>query len=149
LDSKIQIKPTRELQRINKSEVGLEISYINHIDEQWELTKVDSVILCTGYEYHLPNHLYPLAEQLDCDSDCGMALDAQYRVRWSGARNNSIYGLNMGLLSHGIVDPQMSLNAVRAATIVNDLSGRAIYQLSSDGYLRWRSQKSQEKTAAA
>ena len=149
LDSRVEIKPARELRSINKSDMGMELNYINHTDEQWESSQADCIVLCTGYEYHLPDYLNPLADQLDCSCEHGMALDRQYRVCWSGNGKNNIYGLNVGLLSHGIVDPQMSLNAVRAANIVNDLSGEPIYQLNSEGYLRWRSEQGHKETAAA
>ncbi len=149
LNSEIQIKPSRELTNVSKIASGFEVAYVNKIDEQWESTQVDVVLLCTGYQYHVPTYLYPLAEKFDCDASYGMALDPQYRVRWEGNPNNRIYALNMGLMSHGIVDPQMSLNAVRAATIVNDLSSEAVYQLSSDGYLQWQSLTSESQTFAA
>lgn len=134
----ISIRPKRELRSLSSQRGRLQVICLNQFDYQWETEQVDAVVLCTGYRYALAECLHPLAERLQCDSQFGMPLSREYRVAWDGPSGNRIYALNAGLLSHGIVEPQMSLNAVRAATIVNDVCNAPVYNLNSESYMQWR-----------
>jgi lysine N6-hydroxylase len=50
-----------------------------------------------------------------------------------------IYAQNMGVYTHGIADPNLSLTAWRSAQIVNSLTGREVYRTKgSQSTIQWR-----------
>ncbi|WP_321340871.1 SidA/IucD/PvdA family monooxygenase [Breoghania sp.] len=95
-----------------------------------ETFPADVVILAMGARACLPDCMAPLKPLIRCDRPGVPALHEDYRMDFDGPSTNRIYGLNLGLASHGIADPQMSLMAWRAATIVNSLQGHDVFDLS-------------------
>jgi lysine N6-hydroxylase len=145
----VSILTGTEVTGLKQAAKSLSVHTNSLLDSGQSSVPADLVILCTGYQYQLPACFAPLAERLNSDAHYGLDMDKRYRTRWDGPEENRIYGMNAGLLSHGIADPQMSINAVRAATITNDLSGVEIYPLRGQSYLQWSHSVSQKSTAAA
>lgn len=133
----VSLRPNREIKSMSMKGAEYLLTIFNSLSQQWEYEPADIVICCTGYRYGLPDCLAPIAERLHCDAHYGLALNSKYRVQWDGPEEHGIYAVNAGILSHGIVDPQMSLNAWRAATIVNDILKQDFYCLSHHSYLNW------------
>ncbi len=103
----------------------------NHLDGSTESYVADVVILCTGFENRLPDYLAPIAHRLQCgDGGQPLALERNFRVRWDGPDTLRLYAVNAGRFSHGIAEPQMSLMCWRSASIINDLLGREVFDLS-------------------
>jgi lysine N6-hydroxylase len=87
----------------------------------------DAVVLCTGRRPAIPSCLDGIRPLLRVD-DCGrLQVTSSYRIQWDGPKHLVIYAQNMGRISHGIADPQLSSVAWRNSCIVNDLLGRERY----------------------
>ena len=131
------LMPGRELLGMEKTgnSYGLRVAY-DQLGEA-EYLQADVVIFCTGFKSVVPACLEPLAEDLKWEADGVLSMQDNYRVRWSGGDHNSIYAVNASRHHHGIVDPQTSLMAWRAATIVNDLLGHQYYQLEQPTMVNW------------
>ena len=78
----------------------------------------------------MPDFLSDLKPLLDMTESGQPQLDPHYRVAWDGPDGIGIYGLNLGMASHGIVDPQMSMMAWRSAVILNAVLGEPHFDLS-------------------
>lgn len=85
------------------------------------------VVLATGREpAGLP--LAPgLAALMESDESGRPLLEADYSVRWKNAERNRLYLQNRSRIGHGIADPNLSLLAVRSATILNSVLERTAY----------------------
>ncbi len=59
-------------------------------------------------------------------------LEADYSVRWKYAEHNRLYVQNRSRTGHGIADPNLSLLAVRAATILNSALEREVYVIRDE-----------------
>ncbi|MCW7945875.1 hypothetical protein AAW14_28700 [Streptomyces hygroscopicus] len=90
------------------------------------------VVLATGRE---PADL-PLAPELlaltELDESGHPLLEADYSVRWKNAEHNRLYVQNRSRVGHGIADPNLSLLAVRAATILNSVLERNVYVIRDE-----------------
>ncbi|WP_281646443.1 SidA/IucD/PvdA family monooxygenase [Parendozoicomonas sp. Alg238-R29] len=112
--------PDRTLCGMNKSGNGYQLEISNNFQQGSEHIEADCVILCTGFEYKLPEYLEPLLPSIDL-SEGNLQLGSNFQVQWDSPANRNIYAVNAGLHSHGIAEPQLSLNAWRAAKIINNL----------------------------
>lgn len=84
-----------------------------------------------------------------------MTTNYQYRIApdftldWRGPRENCLFAVNMGMHSHGIAEPQLSLMAWRSARILNRALGREQFDLApTPALIQWRSQQTGATTRA-
>jgi lysine N6-hydroxylase len=73
-----------------------------------------------------------LTEMIDFDESGGAILDSDYSVRWKYADRNRIFMANRGRYVHGLVDANLSLLPVRAATIINSLASREVFAIRDE-----------------
>ena len=126
------LMPGREVVDMRHEAGGARLTLRNDFSGAVESVPADVVILATGYEWYLPDCLDPLTDRIDVDGDGRLRLDARYRVSWSGPGENRIYAQNAARHSHGVADAQLSLLAWRSAVIVNDIMGRAVYDVGGE-----------------
>lgn len=107
-----------------------------------EKLQADVVIFCTGFRTVIPPSLEPLMESICWEDDGVFSMQDNYQVNWEYAERNRIYAVNASRHHHGIVDPQTSLMAWRAANIVNDLLGYDLYKLDQGSFVQWGSRSS-------
>lgn len=101
----------------------------------------DILVLATGFAWRLPACLEPLAGRFEHEGQMPR-LNRSYRVAWDGPKNLAVYLQNGGLHSHGIADPQLSLMAWRAATIINDVAAAPVYPVQPAApMLDWRARQ--------
>lgn len=129
LDYPVHFLPGRELAELG-SRPGFHLTAHNRLDGAREHYDADYVIFCTGFEYRLPHYLEPVAHRLHGDGGHPLMLDRNFRVLWDGPERLRLYAVNAGRHTHGIAEPQMSLMCWRSATIINDLLGRKVFDLS-------------------
>jgi len=135
-----RILPHREVRSMSRSDGAFRLEMRNGFDHLTESVGADVVILATGYNYHLPSYLAPIANMLARDSKGHLKLRENYVASWSGPDDNRIYIQNAGRYSHGIADPQLSLAAWRASVIINSLLGREVYRTEfARPPLQWQS----------
>ncbi len=123
----LKILPQREVFAMNEYDGGWRLQACNQFDGATEVLDADTVILATGYETVLPLCLEPLRDRLKLDDEGRFVLARDFSVEWVGEPLAPIYVQNGGRYSHGISDPQLSLAAWRAATIVNGILGEQRY----------------------
>lgn len=82
----------------------------------------DIIILCTGYKQHFPKEIFNegLLEKIGLNEDDLPIINKEYQLQYSGVGN--IYVVNGAKHTHGVVDPNLSLSAIRAQSIINSLS---------------------------
>jgi len=99
---------------------------MTHLDtDQAETVAVDRIILATGYRQNpLPAVLESIADGVEF-SDGNPVVNLDFSVRYEGP--GKIFVVNAAKASHGVVEPNLSLNAWRAATIINSVLGREHY----------------------
>lgn len=114
-----------DLESIN-NEINLTINNLDNI-KTW---KTDVVILATGYQQKFCSNIINdsiLSKINFIDKDTPNIFE-NYNIDYSGKGN--IYVVNGAKHTHGVVDPNLSLNAVRSAKIINNILSEAIYSES-------------------
>lgn len=131
---RVELLPARELVEVARSG-HYRLAAINTHDGEREFFDTDVLVLCTGFESGLPDCLAPLAERIELETSGDPALNEAFAAAWDGPRDNRLYLLNAGRHSHGIAEPQLSLMAWRSARVLNDLLGRACFNVEAGGGL--------------
>ena len=129
-EESVQLLPGREVFDISSGPDGYVIASRSSLSGEVEAFSADVIILATGFQARMPEFLSDLKPLLDLTESGQPQLDPHYRVAWDGPDGIGIYGLNLGMASHGIVDPQMSMMAWRSAVILNAILGEPHFDLS-------------------
>ncbi|QPH55601.1 lysine N(6)-hydroxylase/L-ornithine N(5)-oxygenase family protein [Pontivivens ytuae] len=122
----VSLRPARTVTAIDKRFGSFQV-VADGPDDQQEACEADIVVLATGFRPAVPECLGSLRDRLSIEPTGALSLGPAYRVAWDGPMETPIYALNHGRHSHGIVDPQLSLTAWRSAVILEDLTGRPIF----------------------
>jgi lysine N6-hydroxylase len=97
--------------------------------------RTDAVVAATGYtETPLDDLLGPLGAGLARDASGRLVVERDYRLRLSSSDSGitgSIYVQNAERHTHGAGAPDLGLAAWRAASIINSVCGRTVYDLPS------------------
>lgn len=134
----VRLLPHRTVTAMRKQPLGFDLAVDNNLTGLEESYAGTVIILATGFETKLPQCLAPIMDKLDLSDDGLLQLDQNFKVRWQGNSENSIYAVNAGLGSHGIADPQLSLAAWRSAKIINDLAQETCFDISeSSNVMEW------------
>ncbi|MFK4259368.1 lysine N(6)-hydroxylase/L-ornithine N(5)-oxygenase family protein [Agrobacterium tumefaciens] len=108
--------------------------------EGWQQT-ADVIILATGYRTEIPPFLEPIASRLQYTQTAGyqeVTLRRDFSAYFDGPDNCHLYVQNGARSQHGIADPNLSLLAWRAATVVNSILGRSAYDCGpATSAIRW------------
>ncbi|MFN3455578.1 MAG: lysine N(6)-hydroxylase/L-ornithine N(5)-oxygenase family protein [Pseudobdellovibrio sp.] len=126
--TKFKILAYRKMFDLHKTGRGYELDLKNSYYDKVEKLKADVVILCTGFQSTIPKSLEPLYPKIQFDHEGRFTFQRSYAINWDGPSENKIYALNFSRHNHGIIDPQTSLMAWRSATVINDITGRAVYE---------------------
>ena len=134
----VRLLPHRTVTGMHKQLSGFDLAVDNNLTGLAESYTGTVIILATGFETKLPQCLAPIMDKLELSDDGLLQLDQNFKVRWQGNAENSIYAVNAGLGSHGIADPQLSLAAWRSAKIINDLAQETCFDISeSSNVMEW------------
>ncbi len=109
--------PNSEFNNLSKNEKQYRLEIRNLNSEKTEELLADIVILATGYYQSFPNHIFSeeIINSIEFDNANRPLLKENYALQFNGKGN--IFYLNGARHSHGVVDPNLSLNAVRADII--------------------------------
>lgn len=121
--------PYSELVNLSATPFGWRLNIYNDLLGEHETLDVDSVILCTGFEYKIPDCLEPLMPRLHWDKQ-GFQVNADFSICWDGPPSCKIFVQNAARHARGIADPNLSLMAWRSAVIINTLVGRPVYDVT-------------------
>ncbi|MCU1682413.1 MAG: Lysine/ornithine N-monooxygenase [Amycolatopsis sp.] len=94
------------------------------------VVRTDAVVAATGYAETPVEHLLgELGEKAERDTRGRFAVDAEYRLRLPDGITGSIFVQNAERHRNGVGAPDLGLGAWRAASILNTVCGRAVYDL--------------------
>lgn len=134
----VRLLPHRTVNAMGNVADGFNLIADNTLTGKAEHYSATVVILATGFESKIPDCIKALTPMLELSEDGLLQLDPNFRVKWSGAKDNHIYAVNAGLDSHGIADPQLSLMAWRSAKIINDLLPEPAFDLfENEHVIQW------------
>lgn len=120
-----RVMHSRLVQSIHASHGGYALDMIHLDTDQAETVSVDCIVLATGYRQNpLPAILENLVNDIEL-SDGNPVVNLDFSVRYNGP--GRIFVVNAAKGSHGVAEPNLSLNAWRAATIINAVLGREHY----------------------
>lgn len=125
-EKKIEILNNNQLCSVVDCTKDSEHKFIVHcqsiLDRSPTVVESDMIILATGYVQQFPSSLFSqqILENIEFD-ELNPKLDFNYKAMYSG--QGSIFVLNGAKHTHGIVDPNLSLNAIRAYRVVDSILG--------------------------
>ena len=123
------IMSSTELLDLHLSDKGVSLQIGHEDSNRVHNVEVDAVILCTGYEYRVPEFLALLINRFDFhDSKPRLQRDFSVHLK-SGDSDRKLYLQNAGRHTRGVADPNLSLTSWRSATILNSIFGREIFDL--------------------
>lgn len=123
-EPRVAVLPQREAVALSAHGGSFGLLTRSHLDDSLARFEVDAVVLATGQRQALPACLEPLAAELGVDPQLLPEVDAQFRLCWPLPCGVRMYAQNLGRVSHGIAEPQLSLMAWRSAVIANDVLGK-------------------------
>ncbi|AWK13682.1 lysine N(6)-hydroxylase/L-ornithine N(5)-oxygenase family protein [Candidatus Fukatsuia symbiotica] len=142
-----RLLPSRTLAALHTQGNGYQLVTHHHLDHGKETFDTDIVIFATGYQQDRPAFLEPLASRLFITSDGNYHVAPDFTLGWNGPRDNCLFAVNVGMHSHGIAEPQLSMMAWRSARILNRALGRDQFDLTSTPtVIQWRSQQQDAPT---
>ncbi|WP_054709924.1 SidA/IucD/PvdA family monooxygenase [Bacillus sp. JCM 19041] len=103
--------------------------------EQWQekksfVHKTEKVILATGYKPQVPGWLQSMNDELVMESEKEFAVTRNAELVFKEKRNNRIFTLTNLEHSLGTSATNLGLSVERNARIVNELTGKEVYQTS-------------------
>lgn len=106
----------------------------DRMEDQRETVVADMVILCTGFEYRMPEYLEPLSDRIHWKED-GYCVGSDFSIEWDGPPDQKIYVQNAARKQRGIADPNLSLMAWRGAMIINSMLQTNVYDVEQSDSL--------------
>lgn len=129
--------PAREVIELERGPEGYVLTMRQRHTEAYELEVADYVICCTGFSRAFPRVLEPLRDRIHLEQDEFVVAD-DYALAWDGPADARIYVQNAARAARGVADPNLSLNAWRAARIINSLHGKTVYDVEgSSSMVDW------------
>lgn len=126
----VVLTPGVEILDARNTADGVELD-VRHAQQGTLVTvRTDAVVAATGYAETPVQHLLgDLGEKLERDALGRFAVDADYRLRLPADITGSIFVQNAERHRNGVGAPDLGLGAWRAASILNAVCGRAVYDL--------------------
>nr|WP_240472773.1 hypothetical protein [Salinivibrio socompensis] len=133
-----RLLPGQTLTGMQSHQAGYHLATTATLTSETTTLDAEVVIVCTGFSRALPQCLDTLRGHLALDDKGRPNVNAHYRVEMREGCSQALYMVNVGTHCHGIIEPQLSLAAWRAATIINAISGTPIYDIAHHhGLLDW------------
>lgn len=134
---KTSLCPGLELVAVKHDGLGITLTAESVHDRTAKKLRADRVILCTGYETRMPQFLDDIRDDMAFENG-KLSIDRTYRVQWRLRRSQQLFISNAAMHTHGVPDPNLSLMAYRAATILNaTTNNEPIYDLDAEGLVDW------------
>lgn len=128
-----ELLPARDMLSLSKMGDEYKITARNYVRGEVEDYFGDVVVLATGFRNDLPQCIEPLLPRLSLDERNRPVMQKNFQMAWDGPSHSRVYAVNFSRHSHGIAEPQTSLMAWRAATILNDLLGQEYFDAKDSG----------------
>lgn len=123
----------REMLKLENLGNEFKVTTENYVRKEVEEHFGDVVVLATGFKKEIPDCVEPILPLLRFDEKRRPIMQKNFQIEWEGPQHSKVYAVNFSRHSHGIAEPQTSLMAWRAATILNDLLGRDHFECKDSG----------------
>ncbi|RKR43238.1 SidA/IucD/PvdA family monooxygenase [Paraburkholderia sp. BL17N1] len=120
----IELLPYREAQNIERATGGWSLWTVRLHDGAPEVYWADVVIWATGFRPADMPFLETLAQRME-RSGQEIKVDRYFCAQWDGPANRHVFLLNGARSQRGLADPNLSLNAWRAQTVINRMLNKA------------------------
>lgn len=135
-----RLYPSRSVTGIQSAAEGHILHLKHHLDHQREDMPSDITIFATGYRPATADFMTPLAAKLHRDNQNRLQINIDFTLQWQHEAENKIFAVNAGMHNLGIAEPQLSLMAWRAATVINTAYDKPVFDLaSSPAIMQWLS----------
>ena len=121
----------------------------------------DFVVTATGYRHRAASFLEPIDARLLRDGAGRWAIRRDHSIETDSMVTGKIFVANGDLHSHGVAAPDLGIGAYRAATMLNSICGRVVFELpkqtafsdfaipcTSDGTERPRARPSRDRSVS-
>ena len=102
-------------------DLDIKVAIENIYSKNQKIISADMIILATGYKQYFPKEIFSdeILSKIKKDNNYNVCISEDYSLKYEG--KGKIFYLNGGKHTHGVVDPNLSLNASRARKIVLSL----------------------------
>lgn len=100
--------------------------------EQEEQYQARYVVIATGRENAPVPFDDELRQRVEVNEDGELIVENDFSVRWKGMNGHKMYALNRARLVQGLTDANLTLLPVRAATVLNSMFGRQLFDLKDE-----------------
>lgn len=107
----------------------VKIAFAQREQQQTFTANYDCVIAGTGYRHALPSCLNTVLHAIDHDDFAQPKIDRNYALVYKNQAGNrgKVFVQNQEIHTHGVGTPDLGLGAYRAGCIVNQLTGKKVY----------------------
>jgi lysine N6-hydroxylase len=100
--------------------------------EQEEQYQARYVVVATGRENTPVPFDDELRQRVEFTEDGELIIENDFSVRWKGMNGHSMYALNRARMVQGLTDANLTLLPVRAATVLNSMFRRQLFDLKDE-----------------
>jgi lysine N6-hydroxylase len=100
--------------------------------EQEERFQARHVVIATGRENAPVPFDDELRQRVEFNEDGELIVENDFSVRWKGMNGHGMYALNRARLVQGLTDANLTLLPVRAATVLNSMFRRQLFDLKDE-----------------
>jgi lysine N6-hydroxylase len=125
------IQTGQDLIAIDKTEQGLNLQFKCWYKDEVVSITVDKVVLATGFRASVAHTLRHVLDIEDPDIEA-LHVGDNFQLQWLHQDKNNIFVQNGSRKSIGLVDPNLSVAAWRAAMIANEVLGFERYSPDPD-----------------
>jgi lysine N6-hydroxylase len=100
--------------------------------EKQEQFRAKYVVIATGRENVQVPFDDELRQRVEVNEDGELIVENDFSVRWKGMNGHGMYALNRARMVQGLTDANLTLLPVRAATVLNSMFGRQIFEIKDE-----------------
>ncbi|MGE9310799.1 lysine N(6)-hydroxylase/L-ornithine N(5)-oxygenase family protein [Niabella sp. CJ426] len=119
----VQIMTNTNIVKVIDDKEYLEVELLHRQTGRRNKKTADTLILCTGYHYRIPEIIKGLGKQIQYDKDGKLAANRNYSIDL----DNRVFVQNAELHTHGFNAPDIGLGPYRNAVIINSILGYDCY----------------------
>jgi lysine N6-hydroxylase len=100
--------------------------------EKQEQYRARYVVIATGRENVQVPFDDELRQRVEVNEDGELIVESDFSVRWKGMNGHGMFALNRARMVQGLTDANLTLLPVRAATVLNSMFKRQIFEIKDE-----------------
>lgn len=105
---------------------SIELTFAQHEQGESFTHRTDGLVLATGFAYHVPDYVAPIAHRIRWDAHGRFDASRDYAIDHAGTE---IFVQNAALHTHGFVTPDLGMACYRNACILKQMTGVEHYPI--------------------